>query len=135
MKLNIRKLNEADWNTLKSWWDAWPEWKAPAKDFLPDNGTGGFMVEKDQLPIVAGFIYFTNSKSALLEWIISNPDYKESDRQNAIEYLINTCEAVLKEQGFKYVFSIGRNKSLIETHKKLNWSVDTKHSHEIIKVI
>ena len=120
---------------MKSWWDQWPEWEAPAKDFLPDNGTGGFIVESDNQPVVAGFVYFTNSKAALLEWVVSNPLYKESNRKEAIEYLISTCEAVLKEQGFKYVFSIGRNKSLIETHKKLKWSVDSKHSHEIIKVI
>ena len=33
MKLNIRKLTENDWEVLKQWWDAWPEWDAPPKDF------------------------------------------------------------------------------------------------------
>ena len=106
MQLNIRKLNEADWATLKSWWNKWDDWEAPPKDFLPDNGTCGFIVEKNKLPIVAGFIYFTNSKAALLEWIVSNPEYKQSDRQEGIEYLINSCEAIIKEHGFKYIFSI-----------------------------
>ena len=46
MELNIRMLKDSDWNTLVEWWDAWPEWQAPAKDFLPDNGKGGFIVEK-----------------------------------------------------------------------------------------
>ena len=59
MELNIRKLEESDWDTLVSWWDAWPEWTNPPKDFLPDNGTGGFMVEKNGLPIVAGCILLT----------------------------------------------------------------------------
>ncbi len=63
MQLNIRKLKESDWDTLCSWWDEWPEWQNPPRDFLPDNGTGGLMVEKD-VPIVAGFIYYTNSKGA-----------------------------------------------------------------------
>ena len=73
MELNIRMLKDSDWNTLVEWWDAWPEWHAPAKDFLPENGTGGFIVEKQDKPIVAGFLYTTNSKAALLEWIVSNP--------------------------------------------------------------
>ena len=135
MELNIRRLEESDWETLVYWWDTWPEWVAPPRDFLPDNGKGGFMVEKNNIPIVAGFLYTTNSKGILLEWIISNPDYKEKDRQMAIELLINGAENVSKELGYKYMFSIGRNKNLIETHKKLKWTVDKKPSHELIKNI
>jgi hypothetical protein len=135
MELNIRRLEESDWDTLVSWWDKWPEWTAPPKDFLPDNGKGGFMVENNDTPIVAGFLYKTNSKGVLLEWIISNPNYKEEDRQVAIELLINGAENVSKELGYKYMFSIGRNKHLIETHKKLKWRVDKKPSHELIKPI
>ena len=135
MQLNIRRLTENDWPTLQKWWDSWKGWVAPPRDFLPDNGTGGFMVENNKTPIVAGFIYFTNSKGALLEYIVSNPEYREEDRDNAIELLITAAENVLKDQGYKYVFSIGRNKNLINKHKKLGWTVDEKPSHEIIKVI
>jgi len=135
MELNIRRLRESDWETLVQWWDEWPEWVNPPKDFLPDNGIGGLMVEKNDLPIVAGFIYFTNSKGALLEWIVSNPKYKEQDRKEAIELLIIGAEEVCKAQGFKYMFTIGRNKHLIETHKKLNWVVDKDPSYEITKKI
>ena len=52
MKFNIRKLTENDWDTLVSWWGDWPGWVNPPKDFLPDNGTGGLMVEKNNIPIV-----------------------------------------------------------------------------------
>jgi hypothetical protein len=135
MELNIRRLNEGDWETLCQWWEAWPEWVNPPKDFLPDNGTGGLMVFKDETPIVAGFIYYTNSKGALLEWIVSNPDYRESDRKDAIELLIISAEAVCKANGVNYMFTIGRSKSLIQTHDALGWTVDKNSSHEITKII
>ena len=135
MKLNIRRLQEKDWETLCSWWDAWPEWVNPPKDFLPDNGTGGLMVYKRNTLIVAGFIYYTNSKGALLEYVVSNPNYREADRKQAIELLINSVEEVCKANGVKYIFSIGRTKPLIETHRKLGWGIDDKPSNEIIKVI
>jgi len=135
MELNIRRLKESDWETLVKWWDAWPEWVNPPKDFLPDNGTGGLMVEKNDLPIVAGFIYYTNSKVALLEWIVSDPNYKDKDRKEAIELLIIGAEQVCKAKNIDYMFTIGRNKSLIEIHKKLNWMVDKKPSYEITKKI
>ncbi len=33
------------------------------------------------------------------------------------------------------MFTIGRNKHLIDIHKKLDWNVDNKTSYEIIKNI
>jgi hypothetical protein len=135
MKLNIRKLEASDWNTLVKWWDSWPEWTTPPRSFMPDNGTSGLIVEKNKEPIVAGFLYFTNSDAVLLEWIISNPEYRNKDRKEALELLITTAEGICKQAGKKRMFSIGRNKSLIETHKKLGWSVDPDPSYEIIKNI
>jgi hypothetical protein len=132
MGLNIRRLNDEDYSTLVKWWDAWPNWEAPPKDFLPDTG---FIVEKNNIGIVAGYVYMTNSKAALLEWIISNPEYRESNRKDAITLLIQAVERVLKDQGIKYIFSIGRNKKLIDTHKELGWQVDEKPSHEIVKIL
>lgn len=133
--MNFRKLTDSDWSTLVKWWESWPEWPAPTRDFFPDNGTGGFMVEKDNVPIVAGFIYLTNSKAVLLEWIVSDPEYREADRKQALELLINECEQVVKLGGYKYMFSIGRNKNLMSTHKKLGWNVDEKPSHELVKIL
>ncbi len=135
MELKARQLKDSDWETLTAWWDSWPEWVSPSKDFLPDNGTGGLMIQKNNKPIVAGFLYFTNSKSVLLEWIISDPNYKDTDRQEAVELLIKTAEKVCKDAGKKYMFSIGRNKNLIKLHEKIGWNVDKKASYEIVKKI
>jgi len=71
----------------------------------------------------------------MLEWIVSNPDYREKDRKQAIELLIDTAEGFCKKLGCNYMFSIGRNKHLIKTHKKLGWTVDKNSSYEIIKKI
>ncbi len=134
MKFNARKLNDKDYDCLVNWWKWW-RWTPIPKNFLPDNGTGGIMIEKENVPIIAGFIYHTNSDAVVVEWIISNPEYKDKDRKQAVELLLNTIEAVCKKQGKKYMFSIGRSKHLIDTHKKLGWVVDEKPSHEIVKII
>ncbi len=132
--MKIRKLTESDYETLEKWWKAW-KWPPVEKEFLPDNGTGGFVVEKNGTMIVAGFIYVTNSKAVLLEWIISNPEYREDDRDMAITCLISTVEKIIKGWGYKYIFTIGRTKALINKHKELGWHVDDKPSHEIIKIL
>ncbi len=135
MELNIRRLTENDWSFLPVWWEQWPKWQTPSRDALPDNGLGGLIVEKEGKPIIAGFIYTTNSKGVWLEWIISDPKYRENDRQDALELLINGAQAVCKEQGFKYVLFIGKHTNLINTFEKLGWSVDRTPSYELIKII
>ncbi len=132
--MNIRKLTESDYETLANWWKAW-KWPPIEKDFLPDNGTGGFVIEKEGIMIVAGFVYITNSKAVLLEWIISNPEYREDDRDMAITCLINTIESIIKEWGYKYIFSVGRTKALIDKHKELGYHVDDTPSYEITKIL
>ena len=131
-KLVFRDLTDVDWDTLVSWWEWW-RWPTMPRDFLPKNGTGGIMIEKNNTPIVAGFLYETNSKVLILEWVVSNPKYKETDRQEAIELLIKESEKRAKKLNYKYMFSVGRNKHLIDTHEKLGWSIDHRNSHEITK--
>ena len=131
-KLTVRNLKKDDYDFIAKWWKWW--WGTTVdRDFLPENGTGGLMVEKDGRPIIAGFIYETNSSSVLLEWIVSDPEYRDNDRKQAVELLITEAEKLTKNLGYKYMFTIGRNKNLIETHKKLGWTVDDKPSHEITK--
>jgi hypothetical protein len=132
--MNTRTLTESDWETLSDWWKAW-KWPVMAKDMLPDNGTGGIMVENEGENIVAGFLYWSNSKLVWLDWIISNPKVNRDIRQEAIKKLILTAEHMTKEAGSRYMMSISRSNSLLKTHEQMGWSVDKTPSHEMIKVI
>lgn len=133
-ELKFRPLNREDYETICKWWKWW-RWPVIPREMLPDEGKSGFIVEKNNVPIVSAFLFITNSKGAKLEWVVSNPKYREKDRKEAIELLINNIEYFCKNMGLKYIFSIGRNQHLIETHEKLGWSVDKKPSYEIIKKI
>ena len=137
MELNIRKLKESDWDILTELWNMWPEWKNnfPTKELLPENGTGGYIVEKGNVPIVAGFLYTTNSKVGWVEWIVSNKSYRKEDRKQALELLINGIEHVAKNSGCSIILSIARNKGLINTFKDLKYTVDDNPSFEVIKKI
>jgi len=132
MKLNIRRLLKEDLNVAREWWKAWPKWQAPADDFLPETGV---VVESENKAIAIGFIYLTNAKVALLEWIVSDPKYREEDRDKALELLITGAENMVKHLDYKYMFSICRHKKLIDKHKKLGWNVDDSPSHELVKIL
>ena len=132
--MNTRTLTESDYEILSDWWKAWG-WPVMAKDMLPDNGTGGIMVENKGKNIVAGFLYWSNSKLVWLDWIISNPNADKKIRKQAIEMLILTAEQMVKDAGSKYIMSISRSNSLLKIHEKLGWNIDKTPSHEITKVI
>lgn len=132
--MNTRILTGSDYEILSDWWKAWG-WPVMAKDMLPDNGTGGIMVENKGENIVAGFLYWSNSKLVWLDWIISNPNADKKIRKQAIEMLILTAEQMVKDAGSKYMMSISRSNSLLKIHEKIGWSIDKTPSHEMIKVI
>ena len=132
MELKARALEESDWNTLQEWWDRW-KWPKMNRDLLPLNGLGGLIVCKGDIPIVAGYLYLTNSKVAWMEWIISNKDYREDDRKEAMEILILELENIALSVDKNIILSVGRNAGLIDVHKKLGYTVDDKASYEISK--
>ena len=132
--MNTRTLTESDYLILSDWWKAWG-WPVIVKDMLPDNGTGGIMVENKGENIVAGFLYWSNSKLVWLDWIISNPKTNRDIRQEAIKKLILTAEHMTKEAGSKYMMSISRSNSLLKTHEQMGWNIDKTPSHEMVKII
>ena len=134
MDFKTRTLLEEDYSMLENWWKAWG-WPAVSKDILPDNGTGGVMVEHKGKPIVAGFIYWSNSGLCWFDWVVSDPEGNKRARPFAVKFLIQTVEQMVKDAGKKCIMSISRSNSLLKIHKKLDWVVDEKPSYEMIKRI
>ena len=133
--MTVRYLNESDYDsTLCKWWEDW-RWTPPSKDMLPENGTGGIMVSKDGTDICAGFIYFTNSKTAWIEFVVSNFEYKGSDRSGAIILLINTLTLIAKDKGYKFAYASLKNKSLINKYVKCGYITTDSNCQEVIKII
>tara|TARA_R110002074_G_scaffold384128_2_gene564673 strand:+ start:597 stop:1001 length:405 start_codon:yes stop_codon:yes gene_type:complete len=133
MELTFRSILTSDWNMLKSWWEG-HKWPVPSKDALPDNATGGIIIEEQGKPVIAGFIFQTNSKGCWLEFIISNPEYK-NDREIIIQELISVAERTAIKLGYKYMLFIGKSNGLRKTMKKLGWTEDPSPTFELMKKI
>ena len=134
MELTIRQLNENDYqDILVDWWKQWG-WTAPEKDFLPDDGMGGYIVYDEEIPICAGFIYVTNSRVAWVDWIISNKEYR-GKRKEAITMLIETLTNLSKMSGSKYAYALIKNDSLIKTYEDLSYVKGDSYTSEMIKLL
>lgn len=116
----VRKLNKSDYDKLIGWW-SWFRFPAPPQECLPDNGECGLMISKDGIDVGAGFIYFTNSAMAWIEFIVSNPEYKNKDRQQAIEVLIVELTEICRSKGCKVVFTSIKNENLINRFATAGW--------------
>jgi hypothetical protein len=133
MELNTRRITEKDWSMLCSWWKG-HNWPIPNNDALPENGTGGIIIEENNKPVIAGFIFKTNSKGCWLEFIISDPDYKD-DRTHIIDKLIDDAEKIAIDMGFKYMLFIGKSNGIRKSMRNKGWLEDPQPSYELMKKI
>jgi hypothetical protein len=136
MELTIRQLNDTDYeNILLNWWNQWG-WTAPKKDFLPDEGKGGYIVYDGETPICAGFIYVTNSKVAWVDWIVSNKEYRvKPNRKQAIGLLIESLTNICKMSGSKYIYALIKSNNLIQTYEDLGYIKGDSYTSEMIKIL
>lgn len=131
MDFSLRFIVEDDYNNvLLKWWKDWG-WKAPPKDFLPETG---IIVSKGDVDICAGFMYLTNSKVALTEFVVSNKKYKEKDRGEALDFLIDCLLALAEKEGCKYAHVILKNNSLVNRYKKAGYIESDTNVTELLKV-
>ena len=131
--LLIRKLIESDYDTLVEWFK-WFRFTVPPKEMLPQNGCGGIMVHKE-VDICAGFIYRTDSQICWMEFIISNPNYRESDRAEAIKFLIESLSSIAKSMGYSIIFTSVKEEHLINHLKKCGFTIEKGTSKEMVKAL
>ena len=143
MELQVRKLFESDWEFLPDWWKAY---KTPAwpRDFLPGSfkvgeiqeekrqGLGGFMVCKGEDPIAAMWLWMTNSKVAFPAVVISDKSYRDTDRSDALQLLIDFTTDFAKDMGYKCVFSLAKKGELLEKFEETGYYKDETPSYELI---
>jgi hypothetical protein len=134
--MEIRKLDTNDYeNILVDWWKDWG-WTPPPKDFLPEDGTGGFIVYDGDTPVCAGFIYITNSKACWIDWIVSNKKYrKKPNRKQSLDLLIETLTNVGKLSGNKYAYALIKNNNLIKTYEFFGYIKADSYTSEMIKIL
>ena len=106
---------EDHYQVVKSWWDQYEGWDAIHPDILSDTG---FIVFEDDEPLVAGWMYLTNSKVAWLEWVVSNPECDRIQRATAIHLLIGHITHMTDSLGLKMLMSAVVNPGFIEKLKE-----------------
>ena len=123
MKNTIRNITQRDFSVIIKWWEAWGE-PVPKREDLPNNGLGGLILERDGVLIAVNFIYLTNSKSAYLSNLVSDPEKPLGKSEQ--EMLTNACLVKAKDWGYTSVFLITKLNGLISRLKEYGFSFSKK---------
>ena len=79
------------------------------------------------------WLNLTNSHTAFLSAAISDPDYKDSDRKEAIQLLLNFVTDFAKDLGFKYAFGWAQVNYMLDYYLKADYEKFDRASYELIK--
>lgn len=87
--MSVRRIVDLDFDEIKRWFGM-REFRFPDKSIFPKTG---FIVDG----VAAGFIYFTDSSVAIIDFYISNPDTDPDTRSDALNAV---TEALIKSAIF-----------------------------------
>ncbi len=130
-KYIIRPVKVEDFTYLMKWWESYEHCDVPTSDLLPNGGLNGLVVEKEGKPIIASFMYLTNSTMGYLDFLISNPDYKGNDKYQMIWDIQEACTEKLVKAGCRIVWAMTSYDGLAKMAEKFGHEVLEDKYHVI----
>ncbi len=97
------------------WWvgHKWPVLPLAA---LPASG---FVVPG----VCAGFLYFTDSEIAILEWVVSNPKASTMEVGRGIKAIVEAAISTALNEGYSMIFSYVKSKGLQKLYERQGFKV------------
>ena len=112
--IKIKLIDSDDYILIRKWWEA-HDWE-PVHPYLLSNT--GLMIFDEDLPIVAGWYGKTNSLTALVEWVVKNPEAKPKQFIKALSLLCETIEDLAKGDGYKMLLTFLEHNKLKKFMKR-----------------
>ena len=131
MELRVRKIQEKDLDLFDTWYKKYDD-TMPERDFLPEDGLGGFVVCKGDDPIGAMWLYLTNAKTCIPTFMISDKDYKDVDKKEALQLLMDFTTDFGEQLGCKYAFAWARGNRVLDYHLESGYVKSPDQYHEVI---
>lgn len=125
-QMEVRAFRKQDHPLLISWWEG-HKWPAIPMTALP---TQGLIVYSNGQPVVAGFVYVTDSEVAIMEWLVSDPKSSPFTRSDALIILMEALCDLAKAGGAHFVFSFFKQPRLVARAESIGFKkTDTDMIH------
>lgn len=107
--INIRNYTKTDYPMIRNWSEYSGEGVLP-EAFIPEDST--FVLEYNNVPVFSVCVLLTNNCVSYLENFISDMNYKEKNRHELSDALLNHASNFAKEKGYKYLLIMCYRESL-----------------------
>jgi hypothetical protein len=108
-----RPYNPEQYSILEEWWKG-HGWHPVGPDLLPHTG---FIVWQGLQPLAAGFLYLTDSRFAILDWVLSAPKSDRIERGQALDLLLDSLIQAARDNDKSTIFTTSKHPKLLERYK------------------
>jgi hypothetical protein len=125
--LTMRLFNfDRDYGIIKAWWELHGS-SVPKREHLP---TTGIVIEVSGKPVSAGFLYRTDSRICVFEFVVVDPEASREDRDIALDLLIEAAMYWAKQEGYTLIYnSSGIQRFIARLEGKGFIKADTGQTH------
>lgn len=117
---------DKDYDILTTWWNAHGS-RPPRPEHLSNTG---IIVEVGGNPVCAGFLYNTDSKICVFEFVVSDPEASKKDRSSALPALIEEIKLIARSRGYTLIYTSIAIKAYIKRLKAAGFiEVNQNQSH------
>lgn len=114
-KYKVRDFNlKEDYADVCGWWEK-AKWPHVPTDHLPPTG---LICETKEIKLCALWVYLTQSKFAIMEWFVVNPEAPMKLRVAALSDTIDVAKYLAKQAGSETIFSSVSKHGLITLLEK-----------------
>lgn len=126
MRTSVRKFVDADYSMMFQWWREHDSFSPRPEHLSPY----GIIIEIGEEPICCGFMYNTDSKICVFEFVVCNPEADKMDRDEALGLMIDQAILWSRDRGYKLIYtSIGIQKYIQRLEKKGFVRADINQTH------
>jgi len=128
--LKIIPFKKSYYEEICEWWKE-HSWEPVNEDILSFEGY--VVVDEDDEKIICGWFVRTNSLTALLDWVVSNPKFKGKKVYKALTILEDHVCKLADELGYKMIMNMSEHNGLINFFNKKKWITTDKNITLLMK--
>lgn len=114
---------DKDYGILQQWWTAHGS-NPPRPEHLSSTG---LIVEVGGKPVCSGFLYNTDSKICVFEFVVCDPKASKDDRNVALPELIENIKQIAATRGYTLIYTSIYIKRYIERLKNAGFIVTNQN--------
>lgn len=124
------RVNE-DYDIIKSWWNAHGDHPLPP-EYLSSTG---IIIEAESKPVCCGFLYKTDSKICMFQFVVTDFSAVKDIRDSALSLLIKLAKKWAESNGFGLIYGSGSSPKYISRLEEEDFiKVGTPQYHLFHKV-